>query len=61
MRIMFGFGSAVLVLLTVAQGAAPDLFGFLPLGGSAISEMGIVLGLSFAAANLWDLLGDRKD
>lgn len=41
---------AILILLTVAKAIAPGLFSFLPLGGSAIAEMGIVLGTGAAIA-----------
>ncbi|NKX73954.1 hypothetical protein HGG73_07225 [Rhodobacteraceae bacterium R_SAG3] len=48
-------GGVALLLLAVAKGLGPGLFHFLPLGGSTVSEMGIVFGLAVAAAALNDL------
>jgi hypothetical protein len=54
-------GSAALMLLTIAQASLPRVFFFLPLGGSAIAEMGIVLGASVAVATIVDLCSkDRR-
>ncbi|MGR3599162.1 MAG: hypothetical protein ACU0FH_01975 [Heliomarina sp.] len=44
-----------LLLLAVVKGLFPDLFHFLPLGGSTVAEMGIVLGIAVAAAAISDL------
>jgi len=43
---------AVLILLTAAKATAPDIFFFLPLGGSTISEMGIIFGVAVAATTI---------
>jgi hypothetical protein len=54
-RNFISLAGVVLLLLTVAKGLFPAELGFLPLGGSSISELGIVLGFSVACANVWDL------
>ncbi len=43
---------AVLVLLTAAKAIAPNTFFFLPLGGSNISEMGIIFGVAVATTTI---------
>jgi hypothetical protein len=53
-------GGVVLILLSVAKGLLPNVFGFLPLGGSAIAEMGIVFGLAVSAATIDDLRRSRN-
>lgn len=53
------FGCAILLLLPVAQAVAPNLFHFLPLGGSVIAEIGIVLGATVAIVSIRDAL--RRD
>ena len=47
---LVALAGAILILLTVAKAIAPELFSFLPLGGSAIAEMGIVFGTAVAIA-----------
>jgi len=46
------FGCVTLLLLAVVKGLLPQVFHFLPLGGSTVAEMGIVLGVAVAAANI---------
>ncbi|UWQ77945.1 hypothetical protein K3725_11515 [Leisingera sp. S132] len=48
-------GGVVLLLLAVAKGLLPDVFHFLPLGGSTVAEMGVVFGVAVAAAAINDL------
>jgi hypothetical protein len=48
-------GGVALLLLAVAKGLGPNLFHFLPLGGSTVAEMGIVFGIAVAAAAINDL------
>lgn len=45
-------GGVALLLLAVAKGLLPDVFHFLPLGGSTVAEMGIVFGVAVAAATI---------
>jgi hypothetical protein len=54
-------GSAILLLLPVAHALAPNYLFFLPLGGSTISEMGIVLGLCVAVSAIQRLLDEAND
>lgn len=54
-------GGAVSLVLTVAKGLFPVQMSFLPLGGSSISELGIVLGLAVVAATLNDLRKSKKN
>lgn len=49
------FGSALLIMFTAAAAIAPRVFFFLPLGGSPVAEMGIVLGLAAAAATTLEI------
>ena len=49
MEFMMILAGAVLTLMTVAEAAAPLWFWYLPLGGSPIAQMGIVLGLALAS------------
>jgi hypothetical protein len=58
-RNFISFAGVVSLLLTVVKGLFPTELGFLPLGGSSISELGIVLGFSVACATVWDL--QQKD
>ncbi|WP_269584228.1 hypothetical protein [Roseibium sp. Sym1] len=55
------FGGAILMLLTVAKAVFPLELHFLPLGGSAIAEMGVVLGISVAITTIAGLMRDRDD
>lgn len=55
-----GIGGVALLLLAVAKGLLPDVLHFLPLGGSTIAEIGIVLGLSVAVATIHDLKCTEK-
>lgn len=48
-------GGAILTILTVAEAAIPHFFWFLPIGDSAIAQMGIVLGLAAALSAIVDL------
>jgi hypothetical protein len=54
-------GSVALLLLAVAKGLLPDVFHFLPLGGSTMTEMGIVFGLAVAAATIDDLRRPKNE
>jgi hypothetical protein len=54
-------GSVVLLLLAVAKGLLPTVFHFLPLGGSTVAEMGIILGLAVAAAAIKDLRRPKNE
>ena len=54
------FGGVLSLVLTVAKGLFPTQLSFLPLGGSSISELGIVLGLAVAAATLADLRKSKE-
>ena len=54
-------GGVALLVLSVAKGLLPDFLLFLPLGGSTISEMGIVFGLAVAAATIDDLRRKRDE
>lgn len=53
-------GGVTLTLLSAAAAAAPATFPFLPLGGSSIAEMGVVLGVSAAVATVIDLFGSGR-
>ena len=53
------FGTAIL-LLPIAQALAPNFLVFLPLGGSNISEIGIVLGSCVAVSTLWEAIRKRQ-
>jgi hypothetical protein len=54
-------GGVVLLLLSVAKGLFPIALYFLPLGGSSIAEMGIVLGLATAVATIADMKKGKSD
>lgn len=54
------FSGAILSILTVAEAAIPLWFWFLPLGGNAIGQMGIVLGLAVAISTIVDLSRGKK-
>ena len=47
MRIL-GVAGGIQLLLTVSKAISPQSFYFLPLGGSTIAELGIVLGVAVA-------------
>jgi len=49
---IIAFGGVVLLLLAVAKGLFPSTLIYLPLGGSTISEIGIVFGISVALATI---------
>jgi hypothetical protein len=53
-------GGIILIILNVAKAALPNLCFFLPLGGSTIAEMGIVLGLASAIAMVFDMRFEKK-
>lgn len=48
-------GGVILLILTIAKGIFSSALVFLPLGGSSVSEMGIVYGLAVAAATISEL------
>jgi hypothetical protein len=48
-------GSVLLIMLPVLKASYPRTFYFLPLGGSAIAEIGIVLGIDLSIAILVDM------
>ncbi|XDA98236.1 hypothetical protein AB1M95_19455 [Sulfitobacter sp. LCG007] len=50
-----------LLLLEVAKGLLPDVFHFLPLGGSTVAEMGIIFGLAVAVATIDELRRPNDD
>jgi hypothetical protein len=50
-------GGALLLLLPVSHALAPASFYFLPLGGSAIAEIGIVLGVCAALKLFLNAIG----
>ncbi len=52
------FGSNLLLLLTVMDALLES--SWLPLGGSAISEVGVILGISFAFATIHELFWKNK-
>lgn len=52
-------GGVLLTLMTVAQAALPQIFYFLPLGGSAIAQMGITLGIAVAIDTTAKILRSR--
>lgn len=52
---IIGMGSVALLLLGVAKGLMPEALFFLPLGGSTVAEIGIVLGLSASVAMIREL------
>ena len=54
------FGGVVVTLLTAFHAVAPQIFSFLPLGGSSIAEIGIVLSVSFACATLNEMRKKTK-
>ena len=54
-------GCAVLLLLPVANAIAPQQLPFLPLGGSTIAEIGIVLGICAAIVTIRETLRSEKD
>lgn len=58
---LIAFGGAVLLLLSAAHAALPDLFYFLPLGGSSIAETGIVLSMSLAIDTIINLIRKRPN
>jgi hypothetical protein len=49
-------GTATLMLLSAAQAVAPEVLYFLPLGGSPIAEIGIVLATCVAAQTIHEFL-----
>ncbi|MAX73612.1 MAG: hypothetical protein CMH66_08080 [Nioella sp.] len=53
-------GSAIVTLLTVAAAVAPWTFPFLPLGGSPISEIGVVFGVCFSVATVIELFKEDQ-
>lgn len=54
-------GGAILLLLPVANAIAPDIFFFLPLGGSTIAEIGIVLGTCVAMVSIREVFRSSSD
>ena len=52
---------AVLTLLTVAEAAMPQSASFLPIGGSSISQMGIILGTAVATSTIIHLWRGGSD
>lgn len=58
--VWMAYGGAALLLMTVAHAVLPNVFLFLPLGGSSISEMGIVLGTCVAAATIAETAKGKK-
>lgn len=53
-------GGITLLLLAVAKGLFPIVLSFLPLGGSTVSEMGIVFGLAIAMATIVELRSKKN-
>jgi hypothetical protein len=51
---------ALLIILAVAYAIAPNALPVLPLGGSTISEMGIVFGLAIALSTILEIIGARN-
>ena len=54
-------GGAILIFLTVMKGLFPNTLEFLPLGGSSVSEMGIVFGLAVAVTTLAELWKGKEN
>lgn len=48
--------AAIEVLLVVVEGLNPKL-GFLPLGGSSVAQLGVLLGLALFATEMASLVG----
>ncbi len=55
---VLGIAGAVLLILTVTKAVSPRRFRILPLGGSAIAEMGIVFGTAIAVISIIQAIGD---
>ncbi len=55
------FGTIVLLWLTVAKGLFPQFFAYLPLGGSAIAELGIVLGIAVSFAVIDEIRKSKNE
>ena len=55
---ILGIAGAVLLLLTVTKAVSPGRFRFLPLGGSSISEVGIVFGSAVAIIAILQAVGE---
>jgi hypothetical protein len=53
-------GSVFVTLFSAAKAVAPEYLTFLPLGGSAIAEAGIVLSVSVCIATLIETFWSRK-
>ena len=49
-------GSAILLLLSAFKAIAPEKLRFLPLGGSNIAEIGIVLAVCLALVTFTSLI-----
>lgn len=50
------YGSALLLFLAAMKALAPDWLPFLPLGGSAISEIGIVFAVCIGLTSLFSVI-----
>jgi hypothetical protein len=55
------YGGLVSILLTVLKALFPQSLDILPLGGSSISELGIVFGLAVVTATMADLRKSMKN
>ncbi len=55
MEILVAF-SMLLMISTISKALNPEFFWFSPLGGSAIAEMGIVLGIAVCVSMLLQLV-----
>lgn len=49
---VFRLGAALLVLLTVVESVGGKKLAFLPLGGSHITQTGVVLGVAFVVMEI---------
>ena len=55
--IAYSLAGAVLVLLTVLQSLSKLCAKYLPLGGSHVAQVGIVLGMAFVVVEVSRVLG----
>jgi hypothetical protein len=53
-------GSVFITLTSAAKALSPEYFSFLPLGGSAIAETGIIFSFAVSVATLAELFWSKQ-
>ena len=51
---------ALEILLVCGEGVVPPSHGYLPLGGSHLAQLGLVLGLAITIVDIWETLAAAK-